>query len=210
MQDEEEYSSEEEFEPRPPVKKGNRTKKNILITGSPGTGKTCLLCSCFFGYNVHAKHVALCEALVQRLQGYTHIAISQFALDHKFVEEYDEERQTYVLDEDKILDYIEDVLHIDNNGGFIIEYHSSEWFPERWFDLVVCLHASTEKMHDRLAKRSYSKAKIEENVQCEIMRICADEALASYTEDIVWELQSDTVQEMEQNIQKIMDFVNKI
>lgn len=48
----------------------------------------------------------------------------------------------------------------------------------------------------------YSELKISENVQCEIMRICADEARGSYAADIVHELPSNTVEDMESNLER--------
>ncbi len=48
----------------------------------------------------------------------------------------------------------------------------------------------------------YSELKISENVQCEIMRICADEARGNYAADIVHELPSNTVEDMESNLER--------
>ena len=50
-------------------------------------------------------------------------------------------------------------------GGTVVEYHSCDFFPERWFDLVVVLQAETSVLWDRLAEggRNYSEAKIKEN-----------------------------------------------
>jgi adenylate kinase len=38
-------------------------------------------------------------------------------------------------------------------GGNVLDYHTCEWFPERWFDLVVVLRADTEQLYDRLTAR---------------------------------------------------------
>lgn len=37
--------------------------------------------------------------------------------------------------------------------GNIVEYHSCEFFPERWFDAVIVLRADTTLLYDRLQKR---------------------------------------------------------
>lgn len=39
------------------------------------------------------------------------------------------------------------------DGGVIIEHHSVDWFPERWFDLVIVLRTDNTILYDRLAKR---------------------------------------------------------
>lgn len=38
-------------------------------------------------------------------------------------------------------------------GGKILDYHSSEMFPERWIDHVYVLRAKTEILFDRLTAR---------------------------------------------------------
>ncbi len=45
---------------------------------------------------------------------------------------------TRTLDE---VDWMELELAIDRNLGFIVDYHARELFPERWFDLIVVMHA---------------------------------------------------------------------
>lgn len=38
-------------------------------------------------------------------------------------------------------------------GGNIVDYHGSEFFPERWFDLVVVLQTDNTVLYDRLRNR---------------------------------------------------------
>jgi broad-specificity NMP kinase len=52
--------------------------------------------------------------------------------------------------------------------------------------------------------RGYAQNKITENVECEIMQVVLDEANESYQSDVVLELPSNSVDEMEQNIEKIV------
>ena len=42
------------------------------------------------------------------------------------------------------------------DGGTVVEYHSCDFFPERWFDLVVVLTTDNASLYDRLAARGYS------------------------------------------------------
>ena len=68
---------------------GTRTKPNILITGTPGCGKTTV-----------AKQVA--DAL-----GFTIVNVSQISIENEFIESYDEGLDSFNLDEDRLLDYLE-------------------------------------------------------------------------------------------------------
>lgn len=58
-------------------------------------------------------------------------------------------------------------------GGIVVDHHSSDFFPERFFDLVVVLQTDNSHLYDRLHKRGYAEAKIRENIECEIMQVRA-------------------------------------
>lgn len=38
-------------------------------------------------------------------------------------------------------------------GGNIVDYHSSDFFPERWFDIVFVLRTDNTTLFDRLSNR---------------------------------------------------------
>ena len=38
-------------------------------------------------------------------------------------------------------------------GGVIVDYHGADFFPERWFDLVVVLRADNSVLYSRLESR---------------------------------------------------------
>ncbi|TXI93971.1 MAG: hypothetical protein E6Q33_01470 [Neisseriales bacterium] len=48
----------------------------------------------------------------------------------------------------------------------MVEFHSSDFFPLRYFDLVVLLRCSNDRLYPRLEARGYSEKKIVENVDC--------------------------------------------
>lgn len=51
--------------------------------------------------------------------------------------------------------------------------------------------------------RNYPEAKLQENIDSEIMEVLSQEARESYDEEIVVELQSNTPEEMETNLERI-------
>jgi adenylate kinase len=59
-------------------------------------------------------------------------------------------------------------------GGVIIDHHSSEFFQ-----------TDNTLLYDRLQKRGYADKKIQENVQCEIMHVPCEEAQRSYKQEVV-------------------------
>lgn len=164
---------------------------NIIITGTPGCGKTS-----------HAE--SLVSLLLQEKlpQGsFTHYSISDVAKDRKCIDSYDAVLDTSVVDEDLLLDSLEPDMR---KGGAIIDWHCCEIFPERLIDLCVVLRTDHSILHDRLSKRGYNNIKLQENIDCEIMDIISQEAKDSYIPEIVIELMSNSVEEMEENVERLV------
>ena len=71
-------------------------------------------------------------------------------------------------------------------------------------DLVLVLRADTNTLFDRLVERNYSEKKRDENVECEIMQTVLEEAMESYRHEIVHELQSNTIEQLEENVERVV------
>lgn len=95
------------------------------------------------------------------------------------------------------------------DGGKIVDYHGAEFFPERWFDIVFVLRADNTILYDRLSARGYTGKKLEDNIDCEIFQTILDEAKASYKNEIVHELHSNTPEEMDNNVTRICQWVEQ-
>ncbi|EDQ85728.1 uncharacterized protein MONBRDRAFT_38741 [Monosiga brevicollis MX1] len=167
-----------------------RRPPNLLVCGTPGTGKT-----------------SLCEELAQRT-GWTHIDISALALRRQLHEGYDDSRQTHILDEDAVLDELDDANQVNiMQGGFIVDYHGCDFFPERFFDLVLILRAENNILWERLEARGYPQTKVQENVEAEIMQVVLEEARESYKHEIIQELPSNTLDDHEANLERISQWL---
>ncbi|OQR75323.1 adenylate kinase isoenzyme 6-like [Tropilaelaps mercedesae] len=166
-----------------------RRVPNILITGTPGTGKT-----------------TLCSELANRVPDVEWINIAELAKENNCFESYDDQYHCPVLDEEKLMDEMEDRMS-QPSGGMIVDYHGCDFFPKRWFDVVFVLRTDTKLLYDRLAHRGYTGKKLEDNVQCEIFQVLLDEAKLAYDEEIVHELISDTPDQMEENVEKICTWI---
>lgn len=95
------------------------------------------------------------------------------------------------------------------SGGNIVEYHSNELFPERWFQLVLVVRCDTQTLFDRLTTRGYNHKKIEQNMSCEIFGTIYDEAVDSYKPGIVHEVKSEKEGDFEECLTLVMDFLEK-
>lgn len=160
-----------------------RFAPNILVTGTPGCGKT-----------------STCELLQRRLKDANYYNISDFAQQHECYDGYDEARKSHIVDEDRLLDELEPLMR---KGGAIVDWHVNDIFPERLIDLVVVLRTDNTVLYDRLKSRGYHEAKIQENIDAEIMGVVIQDAQDSYEKEIVVELQSDTADQMDENVDRI-------
>lgn len=106
----------------------------------------------------------------------------------------------------QVCDALEDRME---EGGVIVDYHGCDFFPERWFDMVLVLQTDNSVLWERLEKRGYGNKKLQDNVQCEIMHVIVEEARESYRKDIVHTAPSNTADEMESNVDKLVEWVNK-
>lgn len=58
-----------------------------------------------------------------------------------------------------------------------------------------------------IVRSGYSQRKITENIECEIMQVVSEEAHDSYKPEVLVELQSDSVEQMESNTERIAAWV---
>ncbi|KAL8795710.1 MAG: hypothetical protein Q9182_007495 [Xanthomendoza sp. 2 TL-2023] len=166
----------------------SRTKPNIIITGTPGVGKT-----------------SLCELLTASTE-LQHIAINRIAKERDCHDGWDKSLKSWIVDEDKVLDAIEDEI---KEGGFLVDWHACDLFPESWIDLVIVLRSNSSNLYDRLRARNYSDQKLQENMDAEIMGVLLDEARNAFNPGMIIELQSNHSDDMESNALRIRTWIGQ-
>jgi len=167
-----------------------RSRPFVLLTGTPGTGKTTT------------------ASLIAERTGMKHVNVGELIKEHKCYDGRDEDLDSHILDEDKLLDAMEVLLDkaAEEGQGIVADFHVCEMFPERWFDLVLCLRTSTDVLFDRLTARGYNEKKRAENMEAEIMQVILEEARESYAHEVVHEVQSNTVEDMENNATRVEEW----
>lgn len=163
-----------------------RTRPNILVTGTPGTGKTTT-CS------------LLAEATNLR-----HVNVGELVKTKGLHDGWDDEFEAHIINEDLVCDELEDMME---DGGNIVDYHGCDFFPERWFDHVVVLQTDNSILHDRLTSRGYMGAKLTNNIECEIFQVLLEDARENYSEGIVMALKSDTVEDISNNVTRLTEWI---
>lgn len=98
--------------------------------------------------------------------------------------------------------------------GIILDYHSSDFFPKQWFDLVFIVRCEETKiLYDRLANRGYNEKKLRDNIECEIFGISSEEAYDSYNADCIFQINNESFDQLSNNIsylaKVVLNFENK-
>uniref|UniRef100_A0A8C5W1K2 Adenylate kinase isoenzyme 6 n=1 Tax=Microcebus murinus TaxID=30608 RepID=A0A8C5W1K2_MICMU len=109
---------------------------------------------------------------------------------------YDEEYDCPNLEEDRVVDELDNQMI---EGGVIVDYHGCDFFLEHWFHIVFVL----------LETRGYNEKKLKDNIEREIFQVLNEEAAASYKEEIVHELPSNSPEELESNINQILKWIEQ-
>ena len=130
----------------------------IGLTGTPGTGKTSV------------------GSLLEKNYGYRVIHLNDLIREEKLYSGVDEVRDTLVVDMDKVLERVCQLVDGDVNDGdevTIIDSHMSHYIT----DIVIVLRTSPDKLRKRLSHRDYSEAKISENVEAEALDVILVESV---------------------------------
>ena len=149
----------------------------VAITGTPGVGKT-----------------SVAEELKKH---YEVIHLSD--LVDKFAIGYDEERDSKIVDEDAMNEYIKSM---EEKDILIVEGHLSHLMD---VDAVVVLRCHPEELKKRLAKKGWSEKKMRENLEAEALDIILERALEKH--ERVWEVETTgkEIKEVSEEVRKIID-----
>ena len=83
-------------------KGAKRTRPNILVTGTPGTGKT-----------------TLATAIAEDVAGLTRYSVGEMAKEKGFLGEWDEDRECHVLEEEPGSNYNRKIISLKNYASKI-------------------------------------------------------------------------------------------
>ncbi len=141
----------------------------IAVTGTPGAGKS-----------------TFSKELSKKMR-YTLIDINDFLdKDDKLVVlEYDEERETKIVDEEKVVKKVEDYLRNEGFEDVIIDSHLSHYMSEKFIDVCIVMVCEISVLTERLLDRGYNDLKIQENRDAEIFEEIKTESLERHKNVIV-------------------------
>ena len=164
--------------------------KTIIVTGTPGTGKT-----------------TIAKKLANRLK-YHYLDVNKIINKYKLSEGYDKKRKTKIVDIKRLNKALIDFLKNKNIEraslskarstktltklnikktpntkknkqkikGIIIDSHLSHYLPRKYVDFCIVAKCDIKELNKRLKRKKFHKNKIEENIQAEIFDVCLEEA----------------------------------
>ncbi len=131
--------------------KGDEFCMKILISGTPGTGKT-----------------SVSELLAKKL-GYRLVRINDFAEEKGLVEGVDKIRGSGIIDEVRLEAEVGRI-----SGDVVVEGHLAHLCKG---DVSVVLRTRPDDLEKRLSLRKWGKKKIHENVEAEMLDVILTEAV---------------------------------
>ena len=132
----------------------------VIVTGTPGTGKTVL------------------ARKISKEYGHRYIDVNEVVRQHKLSEGYDKKRDTKIVDETRLAKVLEKIIKEarKKKEKLVIDSHMSHCVNPKLVGLCIVTKCDLKELERRLKRKGYSKAKTEENMECEIMDICYNEA----------------------------------
>jgi len=154
-------------------------KKVIVISGTPGVGKS---------------------ALARSLKGFTRLDLHEHYKD--ISTQYNRSKQCYDVDMKKFEKLVKEKL---KESDLVIDSHIAHLLPKKLVDLCVILTCSNlKKLEKRLVSRKYSKKKIRENLDSEIFQECLMGAKKKDHKVLVFDVSKVSKEEMLKKIRKIL------
>lgn len=129
----------------------------IIVSGTPGTGKT-----------------TFAKKLAKKLN-YKYLDVKEIIRKNKLSEGYDKKRATDIIDIKKLNKVIIEILKKETN--IVIDSHLSHYLPKKYVEKCYITKCPLPVLKKRLEERRYSEEKIRENLDAEIFDTCRIEAL---------------------------------
>jgi len=140
--------------------------KVVIVTGTPGTGKT-----------------TLAKRLVKALS-FEYVDVNQVIKEDRLRSGYDQKRKVIIVDETALARSLTKRIRTAARG-MVIDSHLSHYLSPSLVDACLVTTCDLRTLGQRLKKKGYASAKIEENLQVEIFDTCAQEARELGHEPIV-------------------------
>ncbi|MDO8556611.1 MAG: adenylate kinase family protein [Nanoarchaeota archaeon] len=136
-------------------------KQAIIISGTPGTGKTTLAKK--IAKHLHAEYLDV-NTLIQ---------------PYHLAQGYDEQLKTYLINKKRLIKTLNMIIN-KSKTLLIIDSHLSHYLPKKYVKLCIITKCTMPILKQRLSKRGYTGRKIQENLDSERFDVCLVDAAAQH------------------------------
>lgn len=151
-------------------KKKKKKQKIILVTGTPGVGKTAV--SCLLASKINALHIDLGE-LVKR---------------ENLASGIDKARDSLIADIDKVSRRVQEIINDCDCNVIIDGHYATDVVPSESVDLVFVLRRNPDELKKTMEERRFKEEKIYENLAAEILDVCLVDAISACGSEKVCEI----------------------
>ena len=137
-------------------------KKVIVITGTPGVGKT-----------------VVSKALATKLGG-LYVSLADIVKNEKFISGFDQERDSIIADLKRLSKRVKEIVSNVETDVIIEGHYAQDIVPSSMVSHVFVLRRHPEKLKAEFEARGYDERKILENLTSEILDVCLVGAVKKY------------------------------
>lgn len=148
----------------------NKFKRVILITGTPGVGKT-----------------AVSHLLASRLNA-THIDLAKLVKRERLTSGVDKARGTLIADTEKVSERVQKIIEGCERDVIIDGHYAVDVLPAKDVHLVFVLRRDPKELKEMLENSGFRERKLWENLAVEVLDVCLWDAVRACGSEKVCEI----------------------
>lgn len=167
----------------------NKFKRAILITGTPGVGKT-----------------AVSHLLASRLNA-IHIDLAKLVKQEKLTSGIDKARGTLIADMEKVSERVQEIIRDCERDVIIDGHYAVDVLPAKDIHSVFVLRRNPEELKGMLENRGFRERKLWENLAAEVLDVCLWDAVQACGSEKVCEINASgkRIEEVVEDIISVLE-----
>jgi len=145
-------------------------KRIILVTGTPGVGKT-----------------RVSSMLSSRLNA-VNVNLGKLANQERLISGVDERRGSLIADTEKVSKRLQEIIRDSERDVVVDGHYAVDVVPKKDVHVVFVLRRSPEELKSFMERRGFKENKLWENLAAEILDVCLYDAVRACGSDKVCEI----------------------